>query len=182
VRGHLDGARFVIRLDIGIDDAVVPDPGWVEYPSLLDGPAPRILAYQPATAVAEKFQALVSLGLVNSRLKDFYDLWMLATTQEFDGQQLRDALTATFAKRETELPSELPVALTSEFYEQDATAKMWDAFAAKMKNSGTPVPERLADVVDVIIMFIMPAAAAAAAGEPFAQAWTSDGGWRPQSS
>jgi hypothetical protein len=115
IRGDLAGARFTMRLDIGVDDAVVPAPGWVDYPPLLDAPAPRILAYDPATAVAEKSESIVELGLINSRLKDFYDLWMLAGTLSFDGQGLADALSATFRTRGTELPKETPVALTITF-------------------------------------------------------------------
>jgi len=90
VAGDLGGARFVLRLDVGIDDAVVPDPGWVDYPVLLDDEAPRILAYQPATAIAEKFQAMIEIGLANSRMKDYHDIWMLSRTLEFDGQDLAD--------------------------------------------------------------------------------------------
>ena len=101
IRGDFAGARFTLRLDVGIGDAVVPPPGWVDYPTLLDQPSPRILAYDPATAVAEKLEAAVSLGLVNSRMKDFYDLWMLAGTLLFDGQTLANAIAATLAARRT---------------------------------------------------------------------------------
>jgi len=115
VAGDLGGARFVLRLDVGIDDAVVPNPGWVDYPVLLHDEAPRILAYQPATAVAEKFQAMIEIGLANSRLKDYHDIWMLSRTLEFDGQDLADAMRATFERRNTELPTEIPAELTSEY-------------------------------------------------------------------
>jgi hypothetical protein len=131
LRGDLAGARFTLRLDIGVDDVVVPTPGWVDYPPLLDQPAPRILAYDPATAVAEKFESIVDLGLINSRLKDFYDLWMLAGGLSFEGQTLADALSATFRSRGTELPVEAPVALTGAFVEQSATAAMWRAYRTR---------------------------------------------------
>ena len=143
VRGELAGARFVLRLDIGLDDAVVPEPVWVDYPVLLGGDAPRILAYKPATAVAEKFEAMVGLGLVNSRLKDFYDLWMLASTISFDGQELADALRATFTKRGTLIPSEAPIALTAEFINQEATRQMWKNFRVKLTVSGVAAPRDL---------------------------------------
>lgn len=178
IRGNLAGARFVLRLDIGIDDAAVPDPEWVDYPALLDGPAPRILAYKPATAVAEKFEAMVSLGLVNSRLKDFYDLWMLASTLSFDGQELADALGATFTKRGTPIPTATPVALTPEFINQEATRQMWKNFRAKLTASGVEAPESLEAIIEIINIFIMPAADAAAAAQRLTATWVPVHGWR----
>lgn len=177
IRGDLEGARVTLRLDIGIDDATVPEPGWLDYPALLDAPAPRILAYVPATAVAEKFEAIVSLGLINSRLKDFYDIWMLASGLPFDGQDLTDALGATFRKRGTPIPIEPPAALTNEFVDQSTTARMWRTYRARLSVSGIDAPTELAEVVDLIKTFIMPRAAAAAQHGHFPKAWTSARGW-----
>ena len=177
IRGELAGARFTLRLDIGVGDAVVPAPDWVDYPPLLDQPAPRILAYQPATAVAEKVESIVDLGLINSRLKDFYDLWMLAGRLSFDGQDLADALSATFRARGTELPTSAPVALTAAFVEQGATAAMWQAYRSRLAASGIDAPVELADVVSAIRDFVMPPAAAAAGGEAFVGHWTPGKGW-----
>ena len=177
VRGDLAGARFTLRLDVGIDDAVVPAPEWVDYPPLLDGPAPRILAYAPSTAVAEKFEALVSLGLANSRLKDFYDIWTLASHVEFGGQELADALGATFGRRGTPMPVEPPVALTYEYVEQDTTARMWRTYRARLAASGIEAPTDLSVVVDVISAFLIPPARAAAAPQAFAKTWTPPTGW-----
>jgi len=181
IRGDLSGARFTLRLDIGIDDAVVPAPAWVDYPPLLDQPAPRILAYDPATAVAEKFESIVDLGLINSRLKDFYDLWMLAGGLSFAGQTLADALRATFRARGTELLVEAPVALTSAFAHQSASAAMWRAYRSRLVASGIEAPADLAEVVRVIGDFIMPPALAAASGTPFDQSWAPGAGWFPSS-
>ena len=177
LRGELAGARVTLRLDIGVGDVVVPEPGWVEYPPLLDQPAPRVLAYQPATAVAEKLESIVDLGLINSRLKDFYDLWMLAGRLSFDGQTLADAFAATFRVRETELPTSAPVALTAAFGEQDATAAMWRAYRSRLATSGIDAPAELAEVVSAIRDFVMPPAAAAVGGEPFTASWTPGEGW-----
>ena len=179
LRGDLAGARFTLSLDIGVDDAVVPAPGWVDYPPLLDQPAPRILAYDPATAVAEKFESIVDLGLINSRLKDFYDLWMLAGGLSFEGQTLADALSATFRARGTELPVEAPVALTGAFVEQSATAAMWRAYRTRLAASGIIAPADLAELVRVIGDFIMPPARAAVSCTPFYQSWAPMEGWRP---
>lgn len=174
LRGHLDGARFKLQLDIGVDDAVVPDPEWVEYPTLLDLEAPRILAYIPATAVAEKFEAMVKLGAANSRMKDFYDIWLLASTRDFEGAELASALRATFTRRGTALPTVRPLALTPAFYDDPAVQDRWRAFAAR---SGDGVPADLRGVCDAIDTFVMRAAAAAAAGQTFTEAWVIGEGW-----
>jgi len=179
IRGDLAGARFTMRLDVGVDDAVVPAPGWVDYPPLLDAPAPRILAYDPATAVAEKFESIVELGLINSRLKDFYDLWMLAGTLSFDGQRLANALSATFRARGTELPKETPVALTTTFVEQSATSAMWRSYRSRLAAAGIDAPGDLAEVVLVIEAFMMPPVLAAATRRRFDQIRTSGGRWLP---
>lgn len=178
IRGELAGARFLLRLDIAVGDAVVPEPGWVDYPPLLDSPAPRILAYRPETAVAEKFESIVELGLINSRLKDFYDLWMLAGCRSFNGQTLADALAATFRARGTELPTSAPVALTAAFGEQDATAVRWRAYRSRLATYGIEAPADLAEVVSAIRNFVMRPAAAAARGEAFADRWSPEVGWR----
>jgi hypothetical protein len=115
LRAHLAGARVRLQLDIGIGDSVVPEPGWVDYPTLLDLPQPRVLAYAPATAVAEKIHAMVVWGLANSRMKDYHDLWFLATKVGFDGPELTAALVSTFERRATALPSVLPAALTEAY-------------------------------------------------------------------
>ncbi|MDZ4655204.1 MAG: nucleotidyl transferase AbiEii/AbiGii toxin family protein [Coriobacteriia bacterium] len=181
VAGDLGGARFVLRLDVGIDDAVVPDPGWVDYPVLLQDQVPRILAYQPATAVAEKFQAMIEIGLANSRMKDYHDIWMLSRTLEFDGQDLADAIRATFQRRDTELPSETPAELTREYTGQPETSRMWDTYRKGFSASACDLPEDLQDVADAIAMFVMPAAIAAASGAAFGKTWTPTSGWAQES-
>jgi len=158
VTGNLDGARFRLQLDIGIDDAVVPDPEWVDYPTLLDLSAPRILAYMPATAIAEKFEALVSLGAANSWMKDFYDIWMLSRAHAFEGKQLVNAFRATFSHRGTGLPAALPVALTPDFYGDPLVRIQWETFVSR-NQLATPT---LDDVCAAIAAFAMPVAAAAA--------------------
>ena len=180
VAGDLGGAQFVLRLDVGIDDAVVPDPGWVDYPVLLDDEAPRILAYQPATAVAEKFQAMIEIGLANSRMKDYHDIWMLSRTLEFDGQDLADAMRATFQRRDTGLPSEIPAELTREYTEQPETSRMWDTYRKGSSGSASDLPEDLQDVADAIATFVMPAAIAVASGGAFGKTWTPASGWAPK--
>lgn len=167
----------MLRLDVGIDDAVVPDPGWVGYPVLLQDQVPRILAYQPPTAVAEKFQAMIEIGLANSRMKDYRDIWMLSRTLEFDGQDLADAMRATFQRRDTVLPSETPAELTREYTEQPETSRMWDTYRKGFSASASDPPEDLQDVADAIAVFVMPAAIAATSTAAFRKVWTPTSGW-----
>ncbi|MCL5887811.1 MAG: nucleotidyl transferase AbiEii/AbiGii toxin family protein [Actinobacteria bacterium] len=177
VAGDLGGARFVLRLDVGIDDAVVPDPGWVDYPALLQDEPPRILAYQPATAIAEKFQAMIEIGLANSRMKDYHDIWMLSRTLEFDGQDLADAIRATFQRRATKLPAETPAELTLEYTRQAETSRMWDTYRKGFSAAADELPEDLQDVADAIAAFLMPASIAAASTGAFVKTWTPNMGW-----
>ena len=181
VAGDLGGARFVLRFDIGIDDAVVPDPGWVDFPVLLHDQAPRILAYQPATAVSEKFQAMIEIGLANSRMKDYHDIWMLSRTLEFDGQDLANAIRATFERRDTELPAETPAELTREYTGQPQTSRMWDTYRKGSSAAASDLPEDLQDVADTIAVFVMPAVIAAASDAVFGRVWTPVSGWAQES-
>ena len=177
IRGTLSGARIRLQLDIGVADVAVPDPGWVDYPTLLDMEAPRILAYQPSTAVAEKFETMVDKGLLNSRVKDYYDIWMLSTTVTFDGADLRDSIKATFDQRGTDVPYRRPSVLSDEYSSQQAAQTQWTAFVKRLGNAGVEAPDDLEDVVDAINIFVMPPTAAAAAGEPFSQTWSPGKGW-----
>jgi hypothetical protein len=174
VTGHLDGARFKLKVDVGIDDVVVPDPEWVDYPTLLDLEAPRVLAYLPSTAIAEKFETMVSLGITNSRMKDFYDVWLLSTAHEFDGAELVSALGATFTHRCTEVPSGSPVALTAGFWNDPTAVARWKAFRS---TSGIKAPAELREVCEAIVTFLMPPAAATATSDVFSRIWVPVRGW-----
>ena len=176
IRGHLSGARFRLQLDVGIGDDAVPDPAWVDYPTLLAMPAPRILAYDPATSVAEKLEAIVVLGEGNSRLKDFYDVWLLATNLAFDGTTLVSAVSATFRRRGTALPAEAPTALTDAFAEEEEVLAGWPRFLAK---AGAGMTLELPAVLVLLRDFLLPPAAAALAGRPFESEWPPGGPWRP---
>jgi predicted nucleotidyltransferase component of viral defense system len=117
IRGEakLGNAKIPLQIDIGFGDTITPGPLEIEYPTLLDFPAPKLLAYNRETVIAEKFQAMVNLGMANSRMKDFFDVWSLARTFAFDGQPLSAAIAATFQRRKTDLPAEMPLALSEEF-------------------------------------------------------------------
>lgn len=173
VRGHLDGALFRLQFDVAVDDAVVPDPGWVNYPTLLPGDEPRILAYMPATAMAEKFETIVSLGEITSRMKDFYDIWLLASTLDLDGPTCAAALRATFAHRGTDLPATIPPVLTDEYARRPEVAARWVSFLKKVRGSTGP---SLETVLQLICDFALPIAIASADG-PFDRFWPRGGPW-----
>jgi predicted nucleotidyltransferase component of viral defense system len=130
--GHLDGARSLVQVDIGYGDAVTPAPDLAEYPVMLkDLPAPKLRVYPRYTVVAEKFEAIVSLGMANTRLKDYFDLWILLKTQRLDPELLKTAIAATLNRRKTIMPASTPVGLTSVFGEDAQKTKQWQAFIKK---------------------------------------------------
>jgi hypothetical protein len=130
--GLLDGARCPVQADIGFGDAVTPAPEEIEYPTVLnDLPAPKLRAYPRYTVIAEKFEAITSLGIANSRMKDFFDLWVLTRNWELDTSILSRAVKATFARRGTELPTSTPVGLSDEFAADQTKQTQWRAFTAR---------------------------------------------------
>lgn len=178
LEARLAGARVPIQIDIGFGDAVVPPPEVVEYPVMLDLPAPRLRAYPREVVVAEKFQAMVVLGIANSRMKDFFDLWMLASTFEFAGPRLSQSIKATFDRRKTPLPSDLPLALTQEFYNDPGKQAQWNAFLRKGR---LKIQERdFGKVTSLLQEFLMPPTLALANGRKFDAKWPAGGPWREQ--
>lgn len=134
----LAGARIPITVDIGFGDAVEPGLEDIDLPVLLDMPSPHLRAYPPETVIAEKFHAMVALGRANSRMKDYYDVWMLTNTFELEPERLRRAIVATFARRNTAVPSAVPDGLSNAFAEDPGKRRQWEAFA---RNLSGPVPE-----------------------------------------
>lgn len=165
------GARIPIQIDIGFGDAVIPGPVEIDYPPLLDGPAPRLLAYPVTSVVAEKFEALVVLGIANSRLKDFYDLWLIARTFEFDRASLREAVHRTFARRKTKLPTERPTGLSDAY--AATWRQQWQAFLGRERMAAAPID--LAIVISDLARFLLPLT------EPTERdaRWSPDDGWKP---
>lgn len=146
------GARIPIQVDIGFGDAITPAAIEIDYPALLDAPAPHLRAYPVETVVAEKFEALVTLGVANSRLKDFYDLWVISRTFELRRAALVAAVQRTFERRGTILPSDIPVGLTDEFAQ--AWAAQWRAFLGCDRMAA--VPDAFAVTIADLRVFLMP--------------------------
>jgi len=156
--GMLDTARCPVQADIGFGDAVVPGPEEVDYPVILDEmPSPHLRVYPRYSVVAEKLEALTSLGMLNSRMKDYFDLWVLARYSEFDRQILIRAVAATFDRRQTRIPDGVPIGLSDEFATDPLKEKQWNAFLRK--NSIPPKP--LSEVVTDLRDFLMPVLALA---------------------
>lgn len=171
----LGNARIPLQVDVGFGDAITPAPAEVAFPTLLDMPAPTVRVYPRETVVAEKFEAMVRLGMANTRMKDFYDLWILASQFAFEGALLGAALSATFARRATPLPTEIPLALTPEFTGDTVKQTQWEAFLRKGHLADTQ-PQTLADVATLIQAFLLPPTHA----EATAARWPPGGLWQPQ--
>lgn len=141
----LAGMALRMQVDVGFGDAVVPEPRWVEYPQLLDLGEPRLLGYPAEATLAEKLHAVVVLGLSNSRMKDYYDLWTASQLGVVTAEGLGNAVRHTFARRATEIPNELPEGLTAAFAHDPAKLTQWAGFVRK---SRLEAPS-LAEVVEV---------------------------------
>ena len=153
--GLLGNARVPLQVDVGFGDAITPGPVTLTYPTLLaDSPPPVLAAYPPETVVAEKLQAMVDLGLANTRMKDFYDAWLLLRDFDLDDAVLAEAVRATFARRGTPLPSSTPLALTAAFADDGAKRRQWASFLAKSGVADAPVG--LAEVVDYLRRRLLP--------------------------
>jgi predicted nucleotidyltransferase component of viral defense system len=163
------GARIPIQVDVGFGDAVTPAPVEIDYPTLLDAPPPHLRAYPVETVVAEKFEALVTLGMANTRLKDFYDLWLIAQTFEFRRSSLVEAVQRTFGRRGTTLPAGTPVGLSAEF--AATWARQWQAFLARERMAA--VPEAFGGIVDDLAAFLIPLAG----GPDDERVWLPAGPW-----
>ncbi len=173
--GMLDSARCPVQIDIGFGDAVVPGPDEVHYPVILgEMPEPHLHVYPRYTVVAEKLEALTSLGMLNSRMKDYFDLWILAKHSDFDGQILSRAVAATFDRRRTAIPTGLPIGLSDESISDAQKAKQWQGFLRK--NALDPMP--LATVVADLRDFLMPVLVAIAAGGSHDYPWRAGTGWQ----
>jgi len=173
--GLLENARARMQIDIGFGDVVVPGPMEVRYPTLLDLPAPTLRGYSRESAIAEKFQAMVRLGALNSRMKDFFDIWSIARKFDFDGRTLVEAVKKTFAKRGTSIETDC-VALTPAFAVSESTKRQWSAFV--LKGGFVEAPQSFEEVATFISGFLQPVAQAALHEHPFDMRWFPPGPWR----
>lgn len=170
----LGKARINLQVDVGFGDAVTPDAETVEFPTVLDFPSPELKAYPKETVVAEKFEVMVKLGISNSRMKDFWDLKWITKAFEFDGAILQNAIRATFERRQTVFPENLPLALTEEFSSDKGKQTQWNAFLRKNKLEGiTDFTSVIASLKD----FFQPIIEAINQKETFSAEWRQNA-WR----
>jgi predicted nucleotidyltransferase component of viral defense system len=169
---RLGTGRIPLQVDIGSGDAVTPSPEESDFPVLLDFPAPRVRAYPVYTVVAEKFEAIVSLGVRNTRMKDFHDLWFLSRRFDFDGDTLHRAIEATFTRRKTDLAGEL-LPFTADYIHDADRQTQWRAFLARNGLQGPP--EQFPVLMTALRDFVVPAI------HPNDRRWRADSGtWTPQ--
>ncbi|HUG11220.1 MAG TPA: nucleotidyl transferase AbiEii/AbiGii toxin family protein, partial [Opitutaceae bacterium] len=173
-RGSLQNMPIPMQIDIGFGDVIFPEATVTEYPVILNHTPPKLRSYRRETTVAEKFEAMVKLGLLNSRMKDFFDIWLLSRQFDFDGATLAEAIRRTFANRGTTVTDE-PTAFTTEFATDSGKVAQWQAFVRRLRvNQSTP---DLAGVCKTVSEFLSPPAAALSAGRPFRGIWRSGGPW-----
>ena len=165
---RLGSARCGVQVDVGFGDAVTPAAQTMVLPVLLpELGAPSLRVYPVYTVIAEKYHAMVNLGLANSRMKDFYDLAVIASRTVLDGATLVAAIHATFARRATLVPEQPPLALTANFSQDPLKVRQWQAFARK---NGIPLTTSLADTVTLLAKVLLPATAVAWGQSPL-QTW-----------
>jgi predicted nucleotidyltransferase component of viral defense system len=176
VMSTLAGAKLRLQVDIGFGDVVVPEPENIIYPTLLEFPPPRLRAYSRYTMVAEKFHAMVALGIGNSRMKDFYDLWIMAEHFEYEGLVVCNAIESTFKRQGTVIPLKVPIALTDSFSEDRVKRVQWDAF---LRKSRFDMEEKdLTTIIRGLRSFLMPPVSALANKMEFKLWWSAGGPWK----
>jgi len=174
-KARLKTARINMQIDMGFGDVVAPDPLMLSYPTILGHAAPQLRGYPAETVIAEKTEAMVKLGQLNSRIRDFYDVWSLSRQFNFDGEILRNAIMGTFANRETDVVLN-PIAFQAEFAQDGDKQKQWAGFCRRSKIESAP--ESLGQIIAEIARFISPVLEAIVNDQPFNQTWSSGGPWK----
>ncbi len=172
-KGALDTARVTMQLDIGFGDIVFPDPEEAELPTMLDFPAPKLFCYSRESTIAEKFEAMIKLGFLNSRMKDFFDIWLLSRRFNFIGFDLAESIRLTFEQRKTTLPT--VVESFTEPFTRDKQAQ-WVAFQKKLDMEH--VPSQFQDIVVHLEEFLTPVVGALLSETPFDRQWIAPGPWK----
>lgn len=174
LQARLTSARIDLQVDVGVGDTVTRPP-LIDYPSLLDFPAPRLRAYSREASIAEKFHAMVDHGLENSRMKDFFDVWALSREFAFDGATLAAAIASTFDRRGTAIPEGTPAAFTPQFASDEAKAKQWKAFLVRSRV--VKEPPAFDALLELVAKFLQPAVDAARSRTDLRSTWPPGGPW-----
>lgn len=174
-RGHFGKMPLAMQIDFGFSDVITPAPILITYPSVLGHPPPKLMAYNRETAIAEKFEAMVKIGELNSRMRDFFDVWILAQTFDFDGPALKKAIASTFARRETALEVD-PVCFETKFTQSSLKASQWKGFLKTARVDGAPGD--FADVVSGVRDFLQPVIEALVKQQNYEKLWPPGGPWQ----
>lgn len=174
--GLLERSRIPMQIDVGFGDIVYPKVKMIDYPVILDFPKPHLKGYPAESVISEKFEAMIKLGLLNSRMKDFYDIWIMMRQFDFDGANLSEALKRTFAHRKTELPKECPLFADEIYDEKSDRQTLWKAFLNK--NDIKLAPDRLTLTAKEIEEFLIKPIDAINKGVKFKGLWKTYGIWQ----
>jgi len=164
-----------MQIDVGFGDVIYPNPNVIDYPVILDFPKPHLKGYPPESVVSEKFEAMIKLGLLNSRMKDFYDIWLMMHQFNFNGSKFTQALRKTFEHRKTPIP-EGTAFFAEEIYDEKSDRQtLWSAFLKKgdIKHA----PDKLSAVAHAIEKFIIEPLEAIKNDQEFNKAWNAPGPW-----
>jgi len=173
--GRLGRARIPMRVDVGFGDPLVPAAVEMTFPTLLDMEPPIIMAYAIETIIAEKFEAALDLADLNSRMKDFYDIWLLSQKYSFQGGPLQEAIIATCTRRKTPISPNAEI-FSEEFVKRSDKETQWSSFIRKGQMG--EVPEEFSIIMEGIRNFLLPIALATHQGEPFESEWPLGGPWK----
>lgn len=173
---NLGRSQIQVQIDIGFGDVITPAAEEIDYPSLLGLPCPRIRVYPKETVISEKLQAMVALGMLNSRMKDYYDIWIISKQFDFKGSELANAIRATFDRRNTAMPEQEPPGLTDEFCTDQTKVVQWKAFLARNRLLSKDI---FSSVVNELRIFLMDPLMSAAKGDTFPKLWKAGGPWLP---
>jgi len=166
--GYLGTAKIRVQVDIGFSDVITPGPEIYDYPTILDLPEPKLNCYNKETMIAEKLQAMVKLDILNSRMKDIYDIWVLSRQFEFKSTSLKNSIVNTFKRRETEVTENITT-FTERYYQNDEKLKQWQGFLRKSKVSD--VSQDLSEITGDIKTFIAPVLASIVRKKEFKKTW-----------
>ena len=172
--GSLGTARVRIQIDIGFGDVIIPSAADILYPTVLDFPAPALSGYTRESMIAEKLETMVTLDAANTRMKDFFDIWLLSHQFEFDGTSLAAAIHETFSNRKTEMPAR-SFALSRDFSDMPAKIQQWQGFLRNMRIE--TVPGEFGEIIDDIGRFLLPIVEALSSNRSFRGTWRATGPW-----
>ncbi|MDD5687751.1 MAG: nucleotidyl transferase AbiEii/AbiGii toxin family protein [Elusimicrobia bacterium] len=174
--GFLERSRISMQIDVGFGDIIYPNPKNIEYPSILDLPKPHIKGYTIESVVSEKFEAMVKLGLLNSRMKDFYDIWVMIHQFDFNGSEIIEALKKTFKHRKTILPECKPLFAEEIYNEKSDRQTLWQAFLKK--GDIEHAPDKLHTIAIEIEKFLVEPINASISNKEFKKTWSVSGQWK----